>query len=162
MRTPSEIVEQVRQIRADAGRDIFGVEAGDLAECLSFDDVKLLLKPEAVARPWGPVAASDDAAVVERLKGYMPFAWDKANNCRGLSALRSLSHMRAWVWLLGEDAVADILGHYYDRYGKPHLAAICERYGIDWRKLDNGHWRDDEFGPDREIAVSALPWRPRQ
>jgi hypothetical protein len=74
---------------------------------------------------------------------YMSFAWDKANNCRGLSAGRSIDHMKAWLWLLGESEMAAKIAHF-SHYGKPQLRAICERFGWDWRAWDDGEWRNNE------------------
>ncbi len=37
------------------------------------------------------------------------------------------------------------LGDQYEYYGKPHLREISELVGFDWRKHDNGYWRNGEF-----------------
>ena len=67
----------------------------------------------------------------------MEFAWDKANNCRGISASRSIDHYSVWIWLLGdEDKLSDIRDYEY--YGKPQLVEICELYGWDHSKWDDG------------------------
>jgi len=70
----------------------------------------------------------------------MPFAWEKANGCRGISASRSLRHMVAWLWLDGQDEFLEKWNDLrdYEYYGKPQLIAICELYGIDWKKFDDG------------------------
>lgn len=67
--------------------------------------------------------------------GYMPFAWDKANNGRGFSASRSMSHYQAWIWLAGDD-IGDL--SEYDSYGKDNLVKICKHYGWDHSQWDNG------------------------
>lgn len=78
----------------------------------------------------------------------MEFAWGKANGCRGLSAGRSLEHMQAWVWLMGDDDFWSELDasieHAYQYYGKPQLVLICNHYGLDWSQWDDGIWRNFE------------------
>jgi hypothetical protein len=82
----------------------------------------------------------------------MPFAWEKANDCRGLSANRSIEHMTAWLWMLGDD-LADKMDGLYEYYGKPCLRAICEKYGCKWQQWDDGVWRNSE--DDDGIAPRA-------
>ena len=74
---------------------------------------------------------------------YLPFAWDKANHCLGLSAARSMEHMSSWLWLLGHDRASEQVLEY-DLYGKPWLRAVCEAFGWDWRQWDDGCWKDCE------------------
>ncbi len=153
MRTQEEIVLRIKEREAS---DFFGFEVGDLISCLTFEYAQPWLKETAKADEWKQESA-EDADVLARLKDYMKFAWDKANNCRGLSAGRSLNHMEAWLWLLGEKDAADALDEY-DRYGKPQLAAICEHYGIDWKEFDDGNWVNEEDGPHLGVEVAKLPF----
>ena len=60
--------------------------------------------------------------------------------------MRSIEHMKAWLWLLN-DPLGARLDDLYRHYGKPCLRAICEKYGWDWRQWDDGSWRNDEDGP---------------
>lgn len=151
MRTDQEILARIEEVESD---DWLGFEQGDLIAALSFEAAKPFLKPEAEASEWKP--ASDP---LEDLREYMAFAWDKANNNRGISAGRSLSHIRAWLWLAGEDEFlsrVDLME--YSHYGKPQLRAICEHLGIDWTQHDDGRWTNDErgdgVGPDDVSAVA--------
>ena len=84
--------------------------------------------------------------VIERMKEYMEFAWDKANNCRGLSAWRSLQHYRNWFYMFGDEDMDMLVEEMknYEYYGKPWLAIICEILNIDWEKLDDGYWDNSE------------------
>lgn len=148
MRTFDEIVSRCKAVESD---DWMGTQRGDLIAYLPFDHAKPFLKEGASAVDWKPREISD-AAVLAELKGYMDFAWGKANDCRGLSAGRSLDHMKAWLWLLGDDAMAVAIEDY-SHYGKPQLRAICEKYEITWRPLDDGMWRNNE-DEDYEIADS--------
>ncbi len=57
----------------------------------------------------------------------------------GLSANRSMSHYRAWLWIEGEWSDEDIAAlEDYEDYGKPKLIKICNYLGIDHSKLDDG------------------------
>jgi hypothetical protein len=71
---------------------------------------------------------------------YMPFAWDKANDMRGLSAGRSVQHFVGWTWLAGDDELSAWCddNSNYQHYGKEILVRICEHYGWDWRQWDDG------------------------
>ena len=76
--------------------------------------------------------------MLHKMLDYMPFAWEKANDCRGLSAMRSISHFVAWTWLAGDVELSIQLEKDYEFYGKPHLIEICEHYGWDYKKWDDG------------------------
>ena len=81
------------------------------------------------------IVPRDRASVVAGMLEYMPFAWKKANDGRGLSAARSMSHFAAWTWLAGDD-LGDLTE--YEFYGKDNLVRICEHYGWDPKKWDDG------------------------
>lgn len=144
MRTNDEILAKMRD---ENWGDLFGTRQGDLLAWLPFEQAKEWLKPEATKETWDkngfPRASTDDAVFAE-IKGYMPFAWEKANDCRWLSAGRSMYHMQAWLWLLGVDDAEVARLEDYTLYGKPQLRAICEAFGIPWQHLDNGAWRNNE------------------
>ena len=56
----------------------------------------------------------------------MDFAWRKANDERGLSASRIVSHYRNWYWLLCDDSINfSDLEDNYEPYGKPVLVEMC-------------------------------------
>lgn len=65
--------------------------------------------------------------VVDRMKNYLDFAWEKANDERGLSADRSIQHYIAWAWLI-DDQLYNKLVHMYEteyrEYGKNILTYI--------------------------------------
>ncbi len=155
-----EIVARLKELdRFDPFR--FG--AGDLASRLSFETLSKagLLKEGATREAFPEEPITRDAAfVLEQMKEYMRFAWDKANNRRGISATRSLEHMRSWLFLLGlaNDELDDFLTNY-ENYGKPQLRAICEAFGWDWRAWDDGAWVLHEFdtGVPAPEKVPAIP-----
>lgn len=142
MRTDNEILERAR---AEKDTDLFGFGLGDLVYRLPFDIAKEFLKDDARQEDWEASDRNPDAVRAE-LVDYMEFAWDKANNRRGLSAWRSLCHMKAWLWLMGEDAFLESLNiDGYSHYGKPQLAAICDHLNIDWRQWDDDRWTNEEM-----------------
>jgi hypothetical protein len=141
--------------------DMFGFELSELLDWLDFEHAKPFLKETATREGWleggRPYEPTHDC-VLKALRDYMPFAWEKANNNRGISAWRSLAHMQAWLWLLGETEAAARLRDY-SHYGKPQLRAICERYGIDWQSLDDGRWTNSEMaGGSPPMPAANLPW----
>ena len=159
MRTEQEIIDRIRFLDKEDYRDFLGTQQTDLINYLSFDAAMDagFLKESATGDDWYQLP-QDCESVREQISGYMDFAWDKANNCRGISAGRSLDHMKAWVWMLGHDTTPL---EDYTHYGKPQLRAICEHFNMDWRQWDDGEWcnyeGDDGVPPDKVDKV-ALGW----
>lgn len=141
MRTKKEIIAR---IHARQDKDIFGFEINDYLVALDFEDAKEFLKPEATEDQW-EVAYPDDESVRKQAIEYMPFAWDKANNCRGLSVWLWLTHYTAWLWLLGDDELWPQLEEY-ELYGKPELRKICDYFGLDADQWDDGIRVNDDLG----------------
>lgn len=131
MRTQEEILARIEEV---ASRDWLGTQRESLIGVLTFANAKQFLKPEVTNDQW---ELNNDDAVRKEAIEYMEFAWDKANNCRGISAGRSLDHYTAWLWLLGDDDLWPTLEDY-EHYGKPQLRKICEYFG-----LDADQWDDD-------------------
>lgn len=120
--------------------DVLGFEVHEYLEWLDFKHAKPFLKPAAAEGEWGvdfkPLTRTE---MLARMLGYMPFAWAKANDCRGISASRSVMHFVAWTWLAGDREFSDeILSMDYQNYGKEILIAICERYKWSWADWDDG------------------------
>lgn len=138
-RTQEEIVQRIKEVME---YDFLGIQAGDLIDYLDYDHAKEYLREDVTREQWEKISEErlTPAAEIEK---YMEFAWNKANSCRGLSAARSLNHMCSWLWLDGEDELAKQILNY-SHYGKPELVAICEKYGIEWAKYDNGEWVNNE------------------
>lgn len=136
MRTQEEILAR---IRARAPSDMFGFEWMEYLSALTRVSVEKLrgslLKADADLSTHEPSLATDDA-VRKQCVEYMPFAWEKANNCRGISAARNLMHYKAWLWLLGEDGFEDI--DRYEHYGKDNLVRICKFLDLDASQWDDG------------------------
>lgn len=109
----------------------FGPEV--LISYLPVDQAREFLKPEVTAEQWEEGRLPLDRETVIRQMGeYMDFAWEKANDERGLSAIRSVQKMQAWLFLLGD---AELLAfaendRNYAPYGKPILRRICDAYEL--------------------------------
>ena len=133
-RTPSEI-----KARMGVVDDLFGTQSGDLLEFLPYEHAQPYLKVGVSPAQWDEAKAKMGPLAMAR--EYLPFAWEKANGCRGLSAARSMYHFQSWLWLAGID---DPDLENYEQYGKPQLVMISEALDFDWRAHDNGIWSDDE------------------
>lgn len=131
MRTDDEILARIEAVKAE---DWMGTQISDLIVRLPFAKAQPYLKPEATEDDW-KVMPRDRESVLAEMLDYMPFAWDKANNERGLSAGRSMDHYSAWVWLAGDD-LGDL--REYQFYGKDNLRRICAHYGWDADQWDDG------------------------
>ena len=129
MRTQEEILKRIERRKK---HDFFNFETPYYIYALTYENAQKYLKPEFDGKDWKPSVEEDTRK--EAIE-YMPFAWEKANNCRGVSASRSISHYIAWLWLLGEnfDDIED-----YEYYGKPQLIRICEHFGLDHKQWDDG------------------------
>lgn len=138
-RTQEEIIERIKYLAEDF-RDFTGAARGDLVEFLTFENAQSFLKPEVTKEQW---AETFKEATLENIKAavldYMPFAWEKANGCRGISANRSINHMEAWVWLTGDDELLKKMDEIpYQHYGKEKLIFVAEHFDIGWKVWDDG------------------------
>jgi len=130
-RTQDEIVARIKWLEPN---DFLGFKTGDLIDALHYEHAKPYLKPEVTADQWKP-SPIDRESVVARMLDYMPFAWEKAHNCRGISASRSIAHFESWIWLAGDD-LGDLSDYQF--YGKDELRRICAHYGWDADQWDDG------------------------
>lgn len=138
MKTIEQIKARIHEVEA---RDFFGAHTSDLLMRLPFDEARAWLKPEATREEWD---AMERKAPLDDLRDYLPFAWGKANDCRGLSAQRSLDHVMAWLWLAGFDDVVEQQFKTYSHYGKRQLVIASLLVDFDWRQHDNGEWVNDQ------------------
>lgn len=134
--------EVLARINARKDGDVFGFEWPIYLEVLTFEQARPFLKADATGADWP--APKGLAQIREDAIKYMEFAWEKANNCRGISANRSISHYQAWLWLLGEDW-GDKLMDNYEFYGKPQLERVCQFFGLDSKKWDDGIRSNTEY-----------------
>lgn len=128
MRSPAEIKARIAEVQ---GADLFGSKVVDLVYALPWADAKPYLVDDATEDKFNADATPTDESVHAEIVRYLAFAWEKALDHRGLSAARSIEHMRAWLWLLGDHELLAVT-HDDDRfpqYGAPILAAISRKYG---------------------------------
>lgn len=140
-RTSAEIKARYEQVSPR----FLDFQGGDLLPYMDYEDAKPFLKEGVTAQELTDARDSLGGPIKETID-YLPFAWEKANDCRGLSAGRSVDHLKAWLWLAGYD-VDDDFDRRYQYYGKPCLVTASELVGFDWRAHDDGVWRNDEDGP---------------
>lgn len=142
MRTQQDILNRIKEIEDD---DFFGAIRSDLIQFLIYENAKTFLKEGVTKEEWSHSRKDlTREGVIAEISKYMPFAWDKANNCRGLSAGRSIDHMKAYLWLLEDTELLQYAEDNYTLYGKPILKKICEKYGIEWKSLHSGYAGNDE------------------
>jgi epoxyqueuosine reductase QueG len=127
-KTYEQIVQKVRDLR-DNREDILGFQTVDLVSMLPYSFAKEFLSGKVSEEEWKEPLPYEEDKIVEQMREYMSFAWDKANNKKGISASRSMSHYTAWIFLLNdEDNFPNLLNYEY--YGKENLAKICAFYGF--------------------------------
>ena len=136
-RTPDEILARVRHIIA-GGKDILGFETDQLIRWLPYPYAKEFLiancKEQWDARYTPPTRETLKIKMLE----YMEFAWEKANNFRGICAMRSIGHYISWMWVYGDDGM-EVMGNTpYDHYGKEILVDICQFFEWDYSEWDDG------------------------
>lgn len=138
--TQAEILER---IEARNEHDFFGFETSQYVMALTFANAKPYLRDDTTDQEW---STENNKTPLQVIRDYMPFAWEKANGFRGLSAGRSIQHMTAWIWLNGDDDFsAEIQSDPYEFYGKDLLVKICQRYGIDATTWDDGVRQNSEL-----------------
>ncbi len=140
-RTQDEIVARIKYLRSD-NHDILGFRRDVLYPFLDWEHAKEFVKDGITKKDWEPDMETDPET---EIRNYMPFAWGKANDCRGISANRSIDHMESWLWLDGKDELSKTIWDGYEYYGKPNLVRVCKEYGINWKELDNDYWKTDEY-----------------
>lgn len=133
MRTDAEILARIDAVKAD---DFLGFQRNQLIGFLSFAAARPFLNEGVTEEQWAQVQRPRDRdSILAAMLDYMPFAWEKANHGRGISAGRSMDHYSEWIWMLGDD-LGDLRN--YSFYGKDHLVRICQHYGWDSSQWDDG------------------------
>ena len=138
MRTETEIIARINDRIED---DILGFECSEYLPYLSFENAKPFLRSGIQSSDWKQLELTEHG-IKKTMLDYMPFAWEKANDRRGISSNRSLSHYVAWLWLSGDDEFSSKIERRmvggYSFYGKPILESICEYFGWNWSQWDDG------------------------
>jgi len=125
-RTAEEILARYKK------RNLFWFECDHYLYRLPFELVKPYLKDGITKEQWkGMSKPATHEAILEEMKEYLPFAFTKAYNEKGLSARRSIEHYIAWIWLLNDgfsDEIEDDYENNYHSYGLPILIKIAQHY----------------------------------
>jgi hypothetical protein len=148
MRKQEEIIQRMQHLIDGTIPDLFGVQVHDTVVFLTFDNAVEFLVDEVTEEHWNStVHKGTDEKVKDAMLEYMPFAWEKANNCRGLSVSRTMDHYIAWLWLLGSETVLNAVGDLtnYEYYGKDNLVLICDYFNWDHSKWDDGVRSNTEY-----------------
>jgi len=115
--------------------DVLGFEANIYANYMTYEQIKPYAHDGLTEGEWGEVPALNRDDVIQEMREYITFAFDKAYGERGISANRSIMHFIAWSWLSGDIAfstqIEDEYDHNYHSYGLPILIKICKHYGFD-------------------------------
>jgi hypothetical protein len=87
VRTQEEILQRIKDRKK---LDFFGFETGVYIEALTYANAKEYLQDDVTEKDWNEDRAGTDDKVRASAIGYMPFAWEKANDARSMSAMRSI------------------------------------------------------------------------
>lgn len=128
MRTQEELVARVKK---RIGEDTFGFEVDSYLPFLEYVHAKPYIENGVTEADWDKIKL-DPANVRQTMKDYLPFAWEKANDKRGLSAGRSMSRYVAWLWIdntpQAQALIDSDLENYCD-YGMSNLEKIGQLLG---------------------------------
>lgn len=117
--------------------DFFGFAKEVSCYFLPYDEVKSSFideyrkKVESGETKYHQITDIEEAA--QDFLDYMVFAWMKARDERGLSAIRSILKLGAWLKIMGRPDVAEVLdkeAESRDDYGKYALRTVCDMMGI--------------------------------
>ena len=128
-------MEEIKQkIKTGFENDVFNFGIYDLMDALPFEEAKPHLSKEFLKDPKAEEKFNKERLVskvdvLKKMEDYLPFAFKKAENQRGLSADRSVRHFAAWAWLIDDDFYQEIEKMYdenYYPYGLPILKRVEE------------------------------------
>ena len=118
--------------------DFFGAAKEVAYSFLPYEEVKDSLnddyrkKVESGEAEYHQVTDIEEAA--QDFLDYMVFAWTKARDERGLSAIRSIIKLGTWLKIMGRSDVAEVLDKEAESsndYGQRALRAVCDMMGIE-------------------------------
>ncbi len=131
------IKEIKNKIETGFEHDVFGFGVDDIIEALPFEAAKDYLHESFLNKPtaegeWEALRLKTDDDIKDKMLDYLSFAWDKADDERGLSADRSVRHFAAWAWLIDDELynkIEDMYENDYAPYGKPILTLVGDELG---------------------------------
>ena len=139
MRTPKQILNKIKEIK-EQGDDVLGTKREDLVEFLPYNKAKKYLRSDVTKEMWEEAKEENTKENIKNnIKDYLPFAWEKANNRRGISASRSIHHIETWLWLLNDEEKEKTFKNIeYQHYGKEKLIYASNLVDFNYKKYDNG------------------------
>lgn len=136
-RTQEEILTRVQETLNNPDIDPYNFEASDLIVMLSFENAQEWIEDHVTEEMW----EVEEPSPREKMLEYMPYAWTVANEVPEAIGepfvIRSLSHFSAWLWLEGNDELAESIRNF-DHNGKPQLIQICEYLEVDHTQWSGG------------------------
>jgi hypothetical protein len=137
MRTLKEIQAHIKEIKH---ADFFSIETADLGTYLHLSmlrEIGIGMSDDFEPDQW---SESTPERVKQILIDYLDFAIGKGEDHRGLSAERSIAHMRAWLWLIEDDELYQFASNTanYRNYGAPILLAISRKYRPKFNDFSEG------------------------
>lgn len=141
IRTQDEILNHYLNVVKEY--DPIGFTHEDLLDYLDFEHIKPYLKEEAqnkenAEEEWNKDVDLSKAYVLNTMRGYLSFAFEKAECERGLSANRSICHFINWAWLIDDDLYKELIRRYEHEYGDDGGYGITIlRYIQEWLKKED-------------------------
>lgn len=136
LKTQDELQKRFKET-TNLGLNWLDVEHEVIGEYLDYDHIKQFLKKdsEVTEESWNvKTLVCNRETVLNDMSKYMEIAIGKALAHCHLSAHNSITKMRGWMWMLGDNEMLsgfleDEISNYA-KYGVPILAAIIKKYGL--------------------------------
>jgi len=121
MRTVNEIKERVEQQRKDYIDSVMIQTCGGIHPLQEYVPEFFIEGHQDKATPL------TRENIIAQMQDYIDFAFEKAENQRGISAERSIWKFKQWLWVLEDDSIPT--DNYCD-YGIEILKCITEKYKL--------------------------------
>lgn len=167
MRTKNEVVARIERL-VPSRLDPLGVMVGLLVFFLPYGDARRFLKSDVNREAW---KRQQHPLTEERVKHLIHAgvraSWKASNKQQGVESNKGFMVLEVLCWLLGPAYYEWAVDLFWTRgkmahYGKPQLVALHERFGLGpWIEMDDGRWRNDEFGIDLDAATALRQWHAR-
>jgi len=149
MRTQEEITQRIQKV---ASTDHLGFERASLLEYLDFEHARDYLREGVTKKQWDDVRPYNNVvSIYTRIKSRLPEAWERANQGKRLASTSSMSFFRSWLWLMGEEELAEeMLPLIW--LGKCQLLIVSRFTNFGWEEVDDDRWR--QFPQDSGISAT--------
>jgi hypothetical protein len=131
MRTVDEVLARIEEIENTL---VGSMTVDDLYEVLTYEEAKSKLRPEVTVKDWGEGQSRSHESARNKLVSYLPFAIEKALGHRGISASRSVSHFKNWIFLMEDLEAQEFIADEgnYAMYGVPIIKYLLNRYNVEY------------------------------